>query len=252
MSASSKVQKLGQLARVLVEPEGRRHLWTSIKAFEGRPAGECPCCGFTGKFRTAGAKASVGKMCPHCRSMARHRLLALAVRDDFVKFDGRKILHFAPEPIISRMVAANSPAEYLTADISPGRADRVLDLEAIDLPTCSVDLVIASHVLEHVDDRRALSELHRVLRPGGDLIAMIPIIEGWSTTFEDSSIASTEERKLYYGQVDHVRFYGSDFRERLTDSGFGIAEYTAGPIESVRYRLSRGTKIFRCTKPVVS
>ena len=55
---------------------------------------------------------------------------------------------------------------YRTADIKPGRADMVLNIEAVDLLDRSFDCIVCSHVLEHVNDRKALAEMFRLLRPG--------------------------------------------------------------------------------------
>ena len=59
--------------------------------------------------------------------------------------------------------------EYLTLDIRPGSgADIVGDIHDIPRPDQSVDVVICTEVLEHCrDPRTAVSELHRLLRPGG-------------------------------------------------------------------------------------
>lgn len=147
-----------------------------------------------------------------------------------------------------RLIRSFGPSEYRSADLTPGRADTVLNIEAMDLPDASVDAVIASHILEHVDDRRALPEIRRVLASGGQLIAMVPLIEGWTTTYEDASKLSGEERAQHFGQPDHVRFYGADFRDRIREAGFSLAEYTATGADSVRYRLNRGEKVFLATK----
>lgn len=49
------------------------------------------------------------------------------------------------------------------------------DLEALAFPDGSFDLALLNEVLEHVpDDRAALAEVRRVLRPGGRLIVLSP------------------------------------------------------------------------------
>ena len=115
----------------------------------------------------------------------------------------------------------------------------------------SFDVAICLHVLEHVDDRAAVSELFRVLRPGGLLVAMFPIIEGWDETFEDASRMSPEDRLFYFGQHDHVRFFGRDARARLAAPGFVVEEYTAVEPQVSRYGLARGEKIFICRRPAL-
>ena len=104
-------------------------------------------------------------------------------------------------------------------------------------------------MLEHVDDRKAVPELFRILRPGGLLIAMFPMVEGWDTTYENPAVTLPEERLLHFGQHDHVRFFGRDARSRLATPGFVVSEYTAVEPYVRKYGLMRGEKIFLCHKP---
>lgn len=214
----------------------------TLRLFHDTRGAQCSCCSYKGPFLRFGARP--GAKCPKCGSGERHRLFALAAREGFLGFSGQNILHFAPEPSITRIVKDQRPAEYRTADLKPGKADMVLNLEAIDLPDASVGMVIASHVLEHVDDRKALSEIHRILTPGGQLVAMVPIVEGWDKTYENPAITSPADRAVHFGQFDHVRYYGADFRDRLAEAGFSVTERTAGGAENVQYRLGRGSKVF--------
>jgi len=104
-------------------------------------------------------------------------------------------------------------------------------------------------VLEHVDDAKALSEIYRVLKPGGVALIMLPVIEGWSTTYENPRVTTPEERKRHYGQSDHVRYYGADIRERIKRAGFALDEFTAEGEDVLTYALQRGEKVFIATKP---
>jgi SAM-dependent methyltransferase len=250
MTVKSKLGAVRVLADALLDRQARASLLQVAAANKRLPSAECSCCGYVGKFAPAGMEARLGQRCPSCKSYERHRLVALACQRGFLDFLGKDVIHFAPESGIRPLVLAAKPASYVTADIEPDRADRVLDLERIDLPDACVDVAIASHILEHVDDRKALAELFRILRPRGQLVALVPIVEGWSDTFEDPSKRSPEERQAYFGRYDHVRYYGADFRDRLKDAGFSLTEFTAGPEDSVRYRLGRGEKIFLASKPI--
>ncbi len=214
---------------------------------QGSPDKYCACCGYAGPFYAVGNPPRYGAQCPACGGLERHRLLALAA-DERELFTGREVLHFAPEAAFVRFIQPKA-RRYVTADLIPGRADRVMNIEALDAPNESWDVILCSHVLEHVDDRLALSEMFRVLRCGGLLIVMVPIIEGWDRTYEEDGVATDELREAHYGQSDHVRYYGRDLRERIARAGFSIdTEYTAFGGDVVKYSLLRGEKVFLCRK----
>jgi SAM-dependent methyltransferase len=173
---------------------------------------------------------------------------ALADREQCL-FKTKDVLHFAPEIAIRKLILAQNPKSYMTADLFAEGVDRKENIEALTSEDCGFDVVICLHVLEHVDDRAAIGELYRVLRPGGLLIAMFPIVEGWDTTFEDWTKSSPADRLLYFGQHDHVRFFGRDARVRLAAPGFMVDEFTAVEPDVSRYGLTRGEKIFLCRRP---
>lgn len=209
------------------------------------PPSTCPCCGYHGLFGHDGMPARIGVRCPSCQSLDRHRLLTLAMQRGLVTIKGRSVLHFAPEAFISKILEAEQPSSYRTSNYPDlDGADLRLNIEAIDLPDGSIDVVVCSHVLEHVDDRKALGEIHRILSPGGLLVAMVPIIEGWEKTYENPAVNDDEGRTYYFGQKDHIRYYGADFRDRIRAAGFTLDEFTASGEDSPKYRLSRGMKVF--------
>ena len=214
-----------------------------------RPAGECSCCGYRGRFQLE-PHMLMAESCPGCGALERQRLFALAVQRGFATFAKAEVLQFAPDPSITRLVDAQSPASHVTADFEEGRAQLLLNIEALALANGSFDRIVCSHVLEHVDDRAALGELYRVLRPGGQALIMLPVIEGWDQSYENSRVHTVAERELHFGQWDHVRFFGSDIRGRIAAAGFALDELTAEGEDVVKYRLLRGEKVFRATKPV--
>jgi SAM-dependent methyltransferase len=206
----------------------------------------CPCCGFVGRFEprvTPLGTLRFDARCPRCGSYERHRLLALALADlDWLRPDDA-LIHFAPESHIKRLVAPRV-ASYVTADISGQGVDRREDLQALTLDDASVDVAFAMDVLEHVpDDRRALLELARILRPGGRLILHVPMVEGWASTYENPAIATPAERTLHFGQADHVRIYGRDIFARIAAAGLDPGSFQATPQACVRHGLPKGDRI---------
>ncbi|MBN9076379.1 MAG: hypothetical protein BGN87_23985 [Rhizobiales bacterium 65-79] len=209
---------------------------------------QCPICGYEGAFEPFGVVPRPGAMCPNCHSLERHRQFKLLL--DWTDWlpPGCSLLHFAPEGAITRLVRPLCE-EYVTTDLMRDDVDLKLDIEAIDLPDRRFDRVICSHVLEHVNDIAALGELHRILKPDGAALLMVPIVEGWDTSYEDPAVTGEDARLLHFGQKDHVRRYGRDFRERVTRAGFELSEFAVGGADSVRYSIVPGIRIFLARKP---
>jgi SAM-dependent methyltransferase len=161
--------------------------------------------------------------CPHCgcTDRERHLLLYLRAAGSLQQMQGRSILHFAPEKRLSKHIAAIKPNRYIRCDLYPNAPDiQRVDMLAIPFADASVDFVIANHVLEHVaDDRKALTEIHRVLKPGGYAILQTPYADKLHTTWQDPGIDTDAARLQAYGQKDHVRLFGRDIFTRFADAG---------------------------------
>ena len=153
------------------------------------------------------------------------------------------MLHIAPEKCIATRLRARKNIDYLSADIASPGAMVKMDITDIHFPAESFDVIYASHVLEHVpDDRKAMRELHRVLRRGGWAVLQVPV---WRpTTNEDPTVTDPNERERLFGQSDHVRMYGHDgeYERRLARAGFDVTVEPfvneLGPETRRRYRLS--------------
>lgn len=220
----------------------------TVKRWSGtKPIAEYTCniCGFHGWFRGWYRPYIIDSRCPKCDSIERTRLLALAMDEGLIPVNPpeENVLHFAPEKSLEPLFRKLFP-NYQTADLFHN-ADLTLNLEALDVEPDTYSLIIANHVLEHVDDLQASREIHRVLAPGGLFVCMVPIIEGWDSTYENAKLTSSRERKLHYGQEDHLRYYGKDFRTRIATSGLIPAnEITAEGENVARYKLNPGEKVF--------
>jgi len=159
--------------------------------------------------------------CPVCSSLQRHRLLWIFFTKTNIISQQypKKLLHFAPERCLAQRFAGFPHLDYVSADISNPSAMVEMDITQIQFPDNAFDAILCSHVLEHVsDDRRALRELYRVLKPEGQAIILVPIIG--EVTFENSDITDPLQREELFGQFDHVRVYGLDFENRLKEAGF--------------------------------
>lgn len=215
------------------------------------PARTCTVCGATGRFQGTGIPPRFDALCPTCGSFERHRLIALADQELKLFKRGQRLLHFAPEACLANYLLSQS-VSYRSADKEPalyGTRTETIDITQMALPDNSFDVVVAAHVLEHVDDRRALSEMMRILVPAGAAVLMVPIIEGWPDTYENPAIVTPSDRLEHFGRHDHLRWYGRDFRKRLANAGFQVDEFVAGPAAAIEFGLVRGETVFIARRP---
>ena len=166
-------------------------------------------------------------MCPFCYSAPRQRILAVWAEENKELLKGAKILYFAPEYSMMKWFKKNG-VKVTTADLFQKHVDLNLDITDISLPDSSYDMVICNHVLEHVSSYgKALSELNRILKPGGKLIISFPIDPSLDTVLEKDA-DTPEERIRLFGQNDHVRVFGKDSAEILASYGFSVSVIDAG------------------------
>ena len=215
---------------------------------------ECPCCGRTwSAFAPAWNRRDA--ICPGCGAHERHRALWLYLRDRLALGSAPlRLLHFAPEHALRGPIGALDAIEYVTADLDPAGVDVQLDITDMPFGDAEFDAIVCSHVLEHVpDDRAAMAELARVLRPGGWLLVLVPLDLGSERTHEDPAVQSPQDREREFLQHDHVRLYAPDIAERLRDAGLEVrAERPAAALPDAavaRYGLLADETVFRCTRP---
>lgn len=163
---------------------------------------------------------------PSTLSLERHRLLWLYLKNETNFFTAKKkVLHMAPEQCFLKRFKKFKNLDYTTADLYAPKVDVKADILALPFKDNNFDVIFCNHVLEHIiDDKKAMQELYRVLKPKGMAILQIPQDLNLDKTYEDFSITSKEERAKHFGQYDHVRIYGRDYFDKLRTIGFTVDE----------------------------
>lgn len=147
------------------------------------------------------------RKCSGCGATERHRLFA-AHYDNFIRdeFDlaGKSVLLVAPIAIERRLFAERNITDFKTIDANPKfKADYQADLcNMPEVPSGEFDAVYASFVLACVYDLDAcLSEIRRVLKPGGRFFSCDPVTVGRPT------VEQTDVEKITY-------WYGRDLYDK--------------------------------------
>ncbi len=174
----------------------------------------------------------INDVCPRCYSTDRDRLVFLYLKNKTDIFEKKiKLLHIAPEGCLKALLLSYPNIEYFTGDkYSKGYQGYYYDRDVIQMDITNIpyednkfDVIICNHVLEHItDDKAAMSELFRVLKPGGWAMLQVPISLVLDKTFEDKSITSEKDREKYFGQFDHIRIYAKDYKDKLENVGFKV------------------------------
>jgi SAM-dependent methyltransferase len=200
-----------------------------------------------------GGKRNVS--CLKCNSHDRERLIYVYLKFVYKLFDKKRIsiFHVAPEPRISKELLKHSNIDYVCGDLfaegyeypSYVQNMNILDLSFEDN---RFDIVLCNHVLEHIeDDRTAMKELLRILKPDGFAILQVPISNVIDKTIENFTITDTQERLRLFGQKDHCRLYGKDYVQRLENVGFKVEKVSIAAQYS-KYAVNPEEQLFICKK----
>jgi SAM-dependent methyltransferase len=218
---------------------------------------QCPYCGWHGyEFLSidCGTFVVPRAECPNCHSQERHRLLYEFLRrtqQENLKRDKKAILHIAPELQINNWGRLYSRHKNYGIDLNrdvlacmPGRGT-VGDILRMPFSDGTFDSVLCLHVLEHVaDDRQAIRELYRIVKPGGQMTIMVPFMMGLEATIEYGA----PDKNMF----DHVRAYSPhDFHDKL--DGIRYSKITPLDVmtkeEAERFRIPLDSQIiYLCTK----
>jgi|TARA_B110000116_G_scaffold84160_1_gene73311 SAM-dependent methyltransferase len=201
-----------------------------------------------------GQNQRLNALCPGTNSLERHRLLWLYLKDytDFLTKE-QKLLHIAPEQCFYGRFKKMGNLDYTTADLFSPLADLRFDVQNIPLEDNLYDTILCNHVLEHVDDDlKAMSEMCRILKPGGLAIMQVPLDPDYESTDEDITITDPVEREKRFRQYDHVRLYGQDYPARLKAAGFTVTTFDAEQELPAgwfaKYALPKREMLYICTK----
>jgi SAM-dependent methyltransferase len=235
-----------------------------IKTYAGNDVTCNICHSNYSAFGAYGLEKRRNARCHNCGSLERHRLVWKYIEDKELLKKPLSILHFAPEKVLYDIFSSSPGIQYYPCDLFPenykntGRI-KITKVDITDIPFDSnqFDFILCNHVLEHVpDDHLAMSELFRVMKNDGFGIFQVPIDYNREHTYEDFSITTPEGRIKAFGQHDHVRWYGRDYKNRLAKVGFKVLEddyvTTFSKNEQVRYGFMSSEMIYFCKKPIAN
>ncbi len=229
------------LAKVL------RGIWQRLMSlyYYGRKY-ECPFCGNTfrklldGGFdlpvikekEIIGAGRRPNNICPRCYSTDRDRLIYTYLKKYSPIFEEElSVLHIAPSGSLKSLLSSLKNLNYQSGvkyheGFYYSKNISLIDITELIFKDNSFDVIFCNHVLEHIhDDRKAMGELFRVLKPRGWAILQVPISHLLDKTYENPTITDPKEREAHFGQFDHVRIYGKDYVNRLSEIGFRVKEF---------------------------
>jgi len=178
--------------------------------------------------QVVGGKRRDNDRCPVCHGSDRTRMMMTYLKDETpVGDEPLRILHAAPDYGLYLWLKRQPNVTYVGSDIGVSRYRHIENMQTADLTNMpfednSFDLLICSHVLEHIpDDGAAFAEIFRVLKPGGRALLLTPFALDGKGTDEDLGINDSAEQDRRFGQWDHVRLYDrDDFLKRMRNAGF--------------------------------
>ena len=193
---------------------------------------------------------------PSTLSLERHRALWVYLKENTNFFtEQNRMLHLAPEYCYINRFKSMKNLDYVTGDLNSPWADHHFDVHSIPFDENSFDVLMANHLMEHVDDDyKVLDEFFRILKPGGWGILQVPIDWKNPNTKEDKSLTDPLERERLYWQSDHVRLYGyENYPDRLRGAGFDVVivdmQKQLGEERYNRYCLGEERWVFVVRKP---
>lgn len=193
--------------------------------------------------KVIGAGYRQNVICPVCGNTDRTRFMDFCIRRYTPIYEEKvSVLHFAPEAGICEKIKKNIKCKYISGDILKGRAEHIVNIEDICFEDNSFDWIICNYVLQYVDDKSAIDEMKRVLKPNGKMIISVPIGQNINETIE-----FIPAKKI--GKSAYKRFYGTDAKKRLEKlSGMNVRSIQCKIDRSNKYGLLNKDTVFLLEK----
>lgn len=182
---------------------------------------ECNLCG-SKSFKDMKTRKKV--RCASCNSLERTRVLALFIQHFNLINASTRVLHIAPEKGLADYLYSIAGDNCTFVDLFPENFKSIPNMQKLDLcndlsaiPADSYELIVHSHVLEHVpcNYTYVLYHLNRIMSPQGRTLCSIPIMADYYDCCTSPNLGN-EERQQRFGQHDHVRRFGrSDLQSSL-------------------------------------
>lgn len=233
------------------------NLYITQRNKRGGHRAECPCCGWHGHafFAMDSVKWWLPDVsCPECGAQERQRMLSLYLdrEDKTLENISGTVMHFAAEKHMRDIIGKNPKLRYFSSEYDweevsvrcPRGTGVMADIQRLGVGTSSVEVVFCLHVLEHVrDDRAAIAEMHRILKPGGVAYIMVP----FDMTLDETVEWEVPDPDIFY----HIWAYSlNDFKERLESFTYDEVKPDTflSSEERVRFGIPPKEVIYRCTK----
>jgi len=180
--------------------------------------------------------------CPHCCSHERHRLLWLYVTPRIAGWQNLSLLDIGPSTLLRSRLFEKSGMKYFSMDREPSlRPTFLADVCTVDTGR-RFDVIVCSHVLEHIDDDRlALQRIGCMMSQDSVLLVQVPI---WSEETVEGKTDASNER--LYGHPDHRRRYGPDIKHRIREEGFEVDTFRVSDGDTNRFGLDPAEFIYVC------
>ena len=188
----------------------------------------CPVC-----QKNFEIKKTARIFCPYCLSRERHRIVGHYIRYDApFSISNMSILHVAPvlEGGLNKLFL-NASKHVLSIDIKQHRMVenvRPMSVEDLKIKTKSIDLIMCSHVLEHIKQpMTALREFARVMKRTGRLLLMVPMMHNltnsvlWTGTIS-KELASMRQKNAH---IQDYNVFGRDVPHLMWRAGFASVSY---------------------------